>query len=544
MLLLFSQNRRVSRAKHATDVANAALEATLAQIRDAHQRLRFQVDRMPLACIGWDRSFRVREWNPAAESIFGWSEAEAIGKHASDLMAPAQNRTPVDDAWETLLRGEKESYSIHRNIDQHGKRLFCEWFSSPLRNEAGQIAGVLSMVHNITERKRVEEERSKLQEQLLQSQKLESIGRLAGGVAHDFNNLLTVINGYGDLVLDQLAQQDPLRVPVEQMRKAGDRAANLTQKLLAFSRKQIMQLKPLDLNTVVEDHESLLRRLLTEDVELRVRLASSLGQVMADVTQMQQILMNLVMNARDAMPTGGTVWIETANADVDAGTAAENPEAKAGSYVMVSITDTGVGMDAETQRHIFEPFFTTKPKGAGTGLGLSTVHGIVLQNEGWIGVRSRLGEGSTFRVYLPRIPDAPREAEPASPDAISTRGVETVLVVEDEKELRDLAVELLAKQGYQVLSAANGTDAMRVAEAHPGPIHLMLTDVVMPGITGRALAALLKPLRPEMKVLFMSGYAEDVIVRRGLLEAGVELVPKPFTPAALAAKVRAVLGPA
>jgi CheY-like chemotaxis protein len=265
---------------------------------------------------------------------------------------------------------------------------------------------------------------------------------------------------------------------------------------------------------------------------------------MADVTQMQQILMNLVMNARDAMPTGGTVWIETANADVDAGTAAENPEAKAGSYVMVSITDTGVGMDAETQRHIFEPFFTTKPKGAGTGLGLSTVHGIVLQNEGWIGVSSRLGEGSTFRVYLPRIPDAPREAEPASPDAISTRGVETVLVVEDEKELCDLAVELLAKQGYQVLSAANGTDAMRVAEAHPGPIHLMLTDVMMPGITGRALAALLKALRPEMKVLFMSGYAEDVIVRRGLLEAGVELVPKPFTPAALAAKVRAVLGPA
>jgi PAS domain S-box-containing protein len=543
-LLLLWQNRRVSRAKHATDVANSALEATVSQIRDAHQRLRFQVDRMPLAYIVWDKSFRVREWNPAAESIFGWTASEAIGMHFSELLAPAEDSSHVDEIWEDLLRGEKETYSVDRNIDKHGRKLYCEWFSSPLRNEAGQIVGALSMVHDITERKRMEEERSKLQEQFLQSQKLESIGRLAGGVAHDFNNLLTVINGYGDLVLDQLPEQDPVRVPVEHMRKAGERAATLTQELLAFSRKQIMQLKPLDLNAVVKDHEELLRRLLTEDVELKTRLAPSLGQVMADATQMHQILMNLVVNARDAMPNGGTVLIETANAEVDANEAATNPEAIPGSYVMVSIADTGLGMDAKTQQHIFEPFFTTKAKGVGTGLGLSTVHGIVRQNGGWIRVSSAPGAGSTFNIYLPRIPDAPRAVEAPEPVAVSLRGVETVLVVEDESELRNLAVELLTKQGYHVLSAVDGADAIQVAEAHTGPIHLMLTDVMMPGITGRALADRLKSSRPEMKVLYMSGYAEDVIARRGLIESGVELVPKPFTPASLAAKVRAVLGPA
>ena len=379
------------------------------------------------------------------------------------------------------------------------------------------------------------------QTQLLQAQKMEAVGQLAGGIAHDFNNLLTVITGRAELLLGRLAERDPTRPAVELIRRTADRAAALTQQLLAFSRKQILQPVDVDLNTVVNRIEPLLRRLIGEHVVISTTLDRALGTVRADPTQLDQVIVNLGVNARDAMPGGGRITLSTANVELDDADARRHPGLQPGRYVMLGVADTGVGMDALTQARIFEPFFTTKEPGKGTGLGLSTVYGIVKQSGGYIAVDSQPGIGTTFRVYLPRI-EAPAPPPVTTPGPQGPeRGTESIVIVEDEGELRALAQEILEAQGYTVLSARDPEEALRLLDGFPGPIHLLLTDVVMPGMSGRELASRLAPGRPDMKVLYMSGYTADAILHHGVLDPGLAFMPKPFTPASLASKVREVL---
>jgi two-component system, cell cycle sensor histidine kinase and response regulator CckA len=370
---------------------------------------------------------------------------------------------------------------------------------------------------------------------------MEAVGQLAGGVAHDFNNLLTVIIGRSELLQARLAGDEVLRRHVDLLRQTAHRAAGLTRQLLAFSRKQILQPRPLNLNTLVAGIEKMLRRLIGEPIGLQTVLAPDLGAVRADPGQIEQVLMNLVVNARDAMPQGGRVTIQTANIDLDDGFARRHPGARPGPAVMLAVADTGVGIDAATMKRLFEPFFTTKGPGKGTGLGLATVYGIVKQSDGYIGVDSAPGQGARFSIYLPRISSAVSEAEVA-PDRVETpRGVETILLVEDEAGLRDLAREVLQQHGYRVLEARHGPDAFGAAEEHAGPIHLLLTDVVMPHMSGRELADRLRSMHPEMAILYMSGHTDDAIVQHGVLEAGTHFLQKPFSPETLVRAVRQVL---
>ncbi|MGH9650141.1 MAG: ATP-binding protein, partial [Terriglobales bacterium] len=381
-----------------------------------------------------------------------------------------------------------------------------------------------------------------LEEQLLQAQKMEAIGRLAGGVAHDFNNLLAIILGYSDLLQDALPEEGPARKHLAEIRKAGDRAATLTRQLVAFSRKQVLELKVFDLNAVVIENYKMLRRLIGEDVELLLEPDRQPAPVKADAAQMEQVIMNLAVNARDAMPRGGRLTIETANVALDATQVNRHVTMPAGAYVMLAMTDSGIGMDANTQARIFEPFFTTKEKGKGTGLGLATVYGIVKQSGGYIWAYSELGQGTTFKIYLPRA-EEPIEPEPAAAriPAASLRGTETVLLVEDEESVRKLAAHCLREQGYTVLEASNGTEALQLSRERAEPIHLLVTDVVMPGMGGRDLAGQLIALRPDARVLFVSGYTGNAIVHHGILDPGTFLLSKPFRPVELAKKVREVL---
>jgi hypothetical protein len=390
------------------------------------------------------------------------------------------------------------------------------------------------IVEDITDRKNLEEH-------LRQAQKMESVGLLAGGIAHDFNNLLTAINGYSELLLSSNNLHDGLRRELEEIRKAGDRAAQLTQQLLAFSRKQILQPQLLDLNAVVGNVDRLLRRLIGEDVELITVLSPDLGRIKADPGQVEQVIMNLAVNARDAMPKGGRLTIETANVELDEDYVSRHVTVVPGRYVLLAMSDTGVGMEAPVLRRIFEPFFTTKELGKGTGMGLSTVYGIVKQSGGYIWVYSEPGQGTSFKVYFPQVGDA------AASDASRTqlpelaRGSETILVVEDEETVRHLILAVLRRRGYQTLEARQAQEALEFAEKHPGPIHVMLTDVVMPKMSGRELANQLATLRPEAKILFMSGYATNAIIHHGVLDPGTAFLQKPFTPDALVRKIRQIL---
>ncbi len=382
-------------------------------------------------------------------------------------------------------------------------------------------------------------ERKRLEHQLVQAQKMEAVGRLAGGIAHDFNNQLTVVLGRSEMLLERLPPEDPRRRPAQLIRETAERAAGLTRQLLAFSRKQVLEPKVLDLNQVVGGMEKMLRRLIGEDVELTLAPGAGLGAVSADPGQLEQVVMNLAVNARDAMPQGGRLLLRTANAELDTTACRRHADAAPGRYVMLEVTDTGVGMDAATQARIFEPFFTTKEAGKGTGLGLATVFGIVKQSNGHIWVYSEPGHGTTFKVLLPRI-EGEADGAPAE-TAAARRGSETILLAEDEPELRALVAEHLEARGYTVLAAATPEEALGLARAHAGPIHLLLTDVVMPGLSGRALSEQFRAERPEARVLYMSGYTDEIIGHHGLLEAGTALLQKPFTGNALALKVREVL---
>jgi PAS domain S-box-containing protein len=408
----------------------------------------------------------------------------------------------------------------------------------PVQLETGEN---LMACEDITELKRSEEERAVLQEQLRQSQKVEAIGRLAGGIAHDFNNLLTVIKGYSELSRIGLKEGDILRGNMDEILNAAERAASLTRQLLAFSRRQVMKMKVLDLNTLLRDLEKMLRRIIGENIEMVIQLAEDLGRVRADVGQIEQVIMNLAVNARDAMPSGGKLTIETADVELDESYARSHVDVKPGHYVMFSVSDTGVGMTPEVRERIFEPFFTTKDTGKGTGLGLSTAYGIVKQTKGHIWVYSVQGKGATFKIYLPRVDEPLEEIRKEVLKKELPRGDETILIVEDEEEVRKLAGKILERQGYKILETFDGDDALVACERHRSPIHLMLADVVMPGMSGYELAKLLKPLYPEIKVLYMSGYTDDAIVRHGVLEKGVNYIQKPFTMEGLARKVREVL---
>ncbi|MBI3896541.1 MAG: response regulator [Acidobacteria bacterium] len=390
-------------------------------------------------------------------------------------------------------------------------------------------------------RKQAEEALRRTEEQLRQSQKLEAIGRLAGGIAHDFNNHLGIIIGFGELLVDALGSDDPLRKKAEMIREAGLRAASLTRQLLAFSRKQVMEPRVLDLNAVVTELNYMLRPLIGEDIELVELLSPKLGKVRVDPSQIDEIIMNLAVNARDAMPKGGKLTIETANVELDETYLDRHVTIQPGPYVMLAVTDTGIGMDKEIQAHIFEPFFTTKEKDKGTGLGLAMVYGIVKQSGGYIWVYSEVGQGTTFKIYLPRLDVAVPATKVDKVMPSDLTGSETILIAEDEAMLRELACEFLASAGYTILQAGSGEQALKISECHQGPIHLLMTDAVMPRMGGSELAQRLQSQRPDIKVLFVSGYTDDAVFRNGLVTPGTAFLQKPFTRETLLFKLREVL---
>ena len=408
----------------------------------------------------------------------------------------------------------------------------------------GQLDGyaLSRAVRYAVERKQAERALRESEARLRQSQKMEGIGQLAGGIAHDFNNFLTVINSYSDMLLGELDFSNPFaRKGLEQIKEAGHRAALLTRQLLLFSRQQVLEPKVLDLNEVVSNIAKLLRRLIGEDITQVLCLHPALGRVKIDPGQMEQVIMNLAVNARDAMAGGGQLTIETANIELDNAYVRKHALVQPGPYVMLSVSDTGCGMDAGTQAHIFEPFFTTKGPGKGTGLGLATVHGIVKQSGGSIGVSSDLGKGTTFKIYFPRIEGAAERLEPLSAPNAALRGSETILLVEDEEMVRALAQAILERYGYTVLAAKHVNDALRIAQAGPQAIHLLLTDTIMPGMNGPELAQQVLAIRPEMKVLYMSGYTDKAFTSTAAWEPGTAFLQKPFTPQTLGRKVRETL---
>jgi PAS domain S-box-containing protein len=471
--------------------------------------------------------------NPALVAMLGY-ESEA------DLLAA----NLVHD----VIRDPEEGVRLLQQYRQKGRLdgLEAQWRRKdgtpvPVRlsgrtvlDERGALEGYEVIAENVSERWHLEE-------QLRQAQKIEAVGRLAGGVAHDFNNLLTIVTGYSDLVLERLGATDAMRAYVEEIKKAGERAASLTRQLLAFGRRQTLAPRALDLNAVVANIDKMLRRLIGENIELTTVLAPELGRVKADPGQIEQVILNLAVNARDAMPQGGQLTLETANVELNEGDTRTRVSVLPGRYVMLAVSDSGMGMDAETQAHIFEPFFTTKEEGKGTGLGLATVYGIVKQSGGHIGLYSEPNHGTTFKIYLPRLEEAAQPVEAISPGAPLAGGSETILLVEDEEGVRDLARRILELKGYKVITASNPTEAAQVCERYEGPIHLLLTDVVMPTMSGPQLAEHVAFLRPGLKVLYISGYTDNAIVPHGILEEGVQFLQKPFTQDSLTRKVREVL---
>jgi len=508
--------------------------------RRAEEALRASEERFRLVSRAtndavWDLDLAtgVVQWNETVQILFGYPP-EAVGHDPSwweERIHPADrervlssSQAAVDQgaaSWSSEFRFRRADGSYARVVDR----------SYILRDGAGRAVRLIGSMIDVTERR-------SLQEQLIQAQKMEAVGRLAGGIAHDFNNLLSAILGYGDLMLPKL--HDPtLRAKLMEIRKAAERAAALTRQLLAFSRKQVLVPEVVVVGTLISDLSKMLRRLIGEDIELVAEAPARPAFVRVDPGQLEQVLMNLAVNARDAMPRGGRLTIEVASVEPDEAFRRAHPDAPAGPQVVISVTDTGVGMDPEVRAHLFEPFFTTKERGKGTGLGLATVYGIVKQSGGHVEVDSAPGRGTTFRVFLPAAEAQLPGPSPSLETVVG--GSETVLIVEDEAALRSLGQEILRDQGYKVLAAGSGGEALELARFHKAPIHLLVTDVVMPGMDGPELASHLLPLHPEARCLYMSGYTDDAILRRGVLEEGMPFLQKPFTIDAFALKVREVL---
>jgi two-component system cell cycle sensor histidine kinase/response regulator CckA len=481
-----------------------------------------------------DRSGVMEYVNPAFEALTGYSRQEAIGQTLGILKSEQQTDELYQEMWDTVISGNVFR-GIVMNRKKNGETLIIEKALAPLRDGRGQITHFISTGRDITERR-------KLESDLQQAQKMDAIGRLAGGVAHDFNNLLLVISAYAELMLDSLAGDDPLRRNVGEIMTASRRAADLTRQLLAFGRKQVQLLQVLDLNAVIGEITGMLPRLIGEDIELVFVPGQDLGKVKADPGQIEQVVMNLAANARDAMPGGGRLTIETATVGVDESYVQRHSIVPPGDYVLLTVTDSGQGIAAVHLAHIFEPFYTTKDAGKGTGLGLATVYGIVKQNGGFVWVYSEPGLGTTFKIYLPRVQSVSSEVRITRPAESSPRGCETLLLVEDEASVRQASRQFLTRSGYTVLEASDGEDGLRASREHGGPIHLMITDVVMPRMGGPQLAERLADERPDMKVLFVSGYAENTVLQHGKIDVTTRFLQKPFSSKALARKVREVLG--
>jgi len=502
-------------------------------LRQSEERYRDLVENAHDIIYSHDLDGNYTSVNAAVERITGYTVIESLSLNLSQTIASSD----IPKAREMLRRklaGEKVTAYELDIIAKDGHRVSVE-VNTKLVFENGVPVAVQGIARDVTERKQLEE-------QLRQSQKMEAIGQLAGGVAHDFNNLLTAINGYSSLALLRMKEDnDTVRGYLEEVRKAGDRAANLTRQLLAFGRKQMLQPVPINLNDVVADLNKMLRRLIGEDIELTAKFEPELGRIKADPGQIEQVLVNLVVNARDAMPKGGTLTIETSNFEVDNEYAGKHVGVDRGKYIMLAVSDTGTGIDEKTRVRIFEPFFTTKEKGKGTGLGLSTVYGIVKQSGGNIWVYSEPGQGTVFKIYLPQIETDVVVPEKKPVELAAPTGSETILLVEDEQTVRWLAREILEAAGYTVLDTGSGKEAFRLIRERAEPIHLLLTDVVMPETSGKEIAERLRAERPQVRVLFMSGYTDEAIVNHGILDAAVQFIQKPFTPVALTRKVREVL---
>ncbi len=499
--------------------------------RQASEALEAVIQASPLAIFALDLDGRIRSWNPAAECIFGWAAREVL-----DISMPLPG-APAPEIFHALIeRGRRGEVMNGVEVTQQrkdGSLVEVAIWTALLRDEAGAPSGFMTVAADTSQRRQLEE-------QLRQSQKMEAVGRLAGGVAHDFNNLLTVITGYGYMLLDDLQQEgsEPLRSNVEQILCAVDKASALTNQLLAFSRRQIARPKPIDLTVLVANMDRMLRRVIGEHIELVAELSAGLGIVRADPGQIEQVLMNLIVNARDAMPGGGRITVRTENVEFDREATAVPFGAPLGRCVKLSVTDTGHGMDEATRARLFEPFFTTKDPGKGTGLGMSLVYGIVKQAGGEIEVASAMGDGTSIAICLPRIEEAAEQRSEAPAPSKAECGSETILLVEDEDDVRKLVVDVLTQRGYSVLETSRPEEAVHICQAHPKEIHLLLTDVVMPGMNGRELAERLAWMRPDMKTVYMSGYTQDAKISGGLEAL---FLRKPFTPSVLAKKIRQVL---
>jgi PAS domain S-box-containing protein len=513
---------------------NAALRAAQENLRRSEANFRSLVTNAPYGICSCDSTGKILDANPAFLELLGLSSAnDVIGQHIFSLYADSEQWFDLAD----YLRSSVPFHGLTAEWKRKTGTTVVRVSGRAVSN--GRKDGVVFEIfaEDVTERRALEQ-------QLRQSQKMEAVGRLAGGIAHDFNNLLMVISGYSEFLLERLGGEPHLRGPAQEIASASERASSLTRQLLAFSRKQMLAPRIINLNDIATENLKMLTRMIGEDIDLVMTPGKSLWSVRADAGQIEQVIMNLAVNARDAMPSGGKLTIETANITLDEEYARVHAPLHPGDYVMASISDTGGGMDAETQSHIFEPFFTTKGT-KGTGLGLSTVYGIIKQSGGYIWVYSELGRGTTFKIYLPRVPSIEEPAvhtvtAPARFQKVEP-GTETILLVEDEANLRYLARQYLEKQGYRVIEAADGAVAMQIAVAHEGVIHLLLTDVIMPGMNGRELAQRISEIRPNVKVLYMSGYTENVIGQDGTLDAGVRLLQKPFNLRDLKSKVREVL---
>lgn len=507
-------------------------------LRKSEQRFRELFNNAPIGYHEYDTEGRIVEVNQTELEMLGYTKGEMIGHFVWEFIVEEMSKSsvlgklagtiPIGNTFERTYRKKDGTYLPVMIMDR------------ALRDQDGRIIGIRSALQDITKLKEIQKEKEILEAQFRQSQKMEAIGRLAGGIAHDFNNLLTVIKGYSQLSLLGLRDDDPLKESLNEIQKATDKASNLTRQLLAFSRKQIMEMRILDLNTILHDLEKMLKRIIGEDIEFILNLSDNLWKIKSDRAQIEQMIMNLVVNSRDAMPKGGRLIIETANVELDDGYAKSHLCVEPGSYVMLSVSDTGIGMTQEVKERIFEPFFTTKGREKGTGLGLSTVYGIVKQSGGDIWVYSEPGHGTTFKIYLPKVDEVEEFVKSENKEEIPG-GNETILVIEDDDSVRNLACKILEKQGYQVFSVADEVGALNFLENHKNRIHLVLTDVIMPGRNGPELIEELRCLRDDFKVLYMSGHADDTIVNHGVLKKGINFIHKPFTFDGLAKKVREVL---
>ncbi|HEY6169814.1 MAG TPA: response regulator, partial [Verrucomicrobiae bacterium] len=525
----------------------AALTREITERKEAEQNLQKSQGQLAhaqqLARLGsweWNIPENKVTWSEETRRLYGFTPEDS-----GSALEKCMKRLHPDDvavvrrALDETLRTGRPYQCDHRVVLPDGTERLMHGRGELVLDERGKPLKMVGTCQDVTESKRAEEMLRRSEEQLRQSQKMEAVGRLAGGVAHDFNNLLTVIGGYSDLMLQRIAEKDPLRLNAQEIRNASERAAALTKQLLAFSRKQVLQPRVLELNGVVGGMDKMLRRLIGEDIELRAVLDPTLGQIKADPGQIEQVILNMAVNARDAMPRGGKLTIRTANVALDQRTTFRNRGLEIGEYVMISVSDTGVGMTEEVKAHLFEPFFTTKGIDKGTGLGLATCYGIVTQSGGDIRVYSEPNFGTTFKIYLPRTDDRAEAAEKANSRRMSS-GTESVLIVEDENSVRRLAVAVLRECGYQVQEASNAREALSLIDGNPN-FDLVITDVIMPQTSGKELYDKLQARAYEAKVLFVSGYTDDALAQHGVLDAGLSFLEKPFSPARLAKKVREVL---